>query len=264
MNKEQKQAAIEEIGERLEASSAVFAVDYRGISVPQAAELRGRLNEADASFSVVKNRLAKRVTADTGTEALDEHLVGPTALTYVRGDAVLAAKAISQFSKQHSVLAYKGGIMDGAPLDPEQFDSIARLPGLDVLHGQLVGLAAAPLTGIVRSLNGLIQGLATQLGQISEQGLVGGDAPPAEPEAEPEQEEPAEETAPAEEPAPAGEDGDATDEPEAEAPASGSAEAESPDSGETTDQANDDGPAAEADDPAEAGPGDEQTESKED
>jgi len=257
MNKEQKQAAIEEIGERLEASSAVFVVDYRGISVPQAAELRGRLNEADASFSVVKNRLAKRVTADTGTEALDEHLVGPTALTYVRGDAVLAAKAISQFAKQHSVLAYKGGIMDGAPLDPEQFDSIARLPGLDVLHGQLVGLAATPLTGIVRSLNGLIQGLATQLGQISEQGLVGGDAPAAEPGAEPEQEAPAEETAPV------GEDGDATDEPEAEAPASESAE-ESPDSGEATDEANDDGPAAEADDPAEAGPGDEQTESKED
>jgi len=257
MNKEQKQAAIEEIGERLEASSAVFVVDYRGISVPQAAELRGRLNEADASFSVVKNRLAKRVTADTGTEALDEHLVGPTALTYVRGDAVLAAKAISQFAKQHSVLAYKGGIMDGAPLDPEQFDSIARLPGLDVLHGQLVGLAATPLTGIVRSLNGLIQGLATQLGQIAEQGLVGGDAPAAGPEAEPEQEASAEETAPA------GEDGDATDEPEAEAPASESAE-ESPDSGEATDEANDDGPAAEADDPAEAGPGDEQTESKED
>jgi large subunit ribosomal protein L10 len=247
MNKEQKQAAIEEIGEQLEASSAVFAVDYRGISVPQAAELRGRLGEADATFNVVKNRLAKRVVADAGAEALDEHLVGPTALTYVRGDAVLAAKAISQFSKEHSVLAYKGGIMDGAALDPEQFNAIARLPGLDVLHGQLVGLAAAPLTGVVRSLNGLIQGLATQLGQISEQGLVGGDAPAEEvapePKPEPDADPPAEEAASAE-----GEEAAEAD--------------ESP--GETTDDANDEGPAAEADDSAEPGPGDEQTEPKED
>ncbi len=100
MNRDQKQAAVKEIGAELEASSAVFAVDYRGISVPQAAELRGKLREADASFSVVKNRLAKRVTADVGAEALDEHLIGPTALTYVKGDAVIAAKAITDFIRE--------------------------------------------------------------------------------------------------------------------------------------------------------------------
>jgi len=252
MNKDQKQAAVKEIGEQLAASSAVFAVDYRGISVTQAAELRGRLSEADASFNVVKNRLAKRVTAEADAGALDEHLVGPTALTYVKGDAVLAAKAISQFSKQHSILAYKGGIMDGAALDPEQFNAIARLPGLDVLHGQLVGLAATPLTGIVRSLNGLIQGLATQLGQISEQGLVGSDAPAEEattetepePDAEPDAEAPTEA-------------GDSDGEEAAGAD-------ESPGSDETTEDGNDEGPAAEADDSAEAGSGDEQTEPKED
>ncbi len=126
----------------LEASSAVFAVDYRGISVPQAAELRTKLREADASFTVVKNRLAKRVTADAGAEALDEHLIGPTALTYVKGDAVIAAKAITDFIQEHETIAYKGGIMDGKPLDPEQFKAIARLPGVDVLRGQLVGMAA--------------------------------------------------------------------------------------------------------------------------
>jgi large subunit ribosomal protein L10 len=244
MNKEQKQAAIKEIGEQLEGSSAIFAIDYRGISVPQAAELRGRLGEADATFNVVKNRLAKRVTADVGAEALDEHLVGPTALTYVRGDAVLAAKAISQFTKEHAILAYKGGIMDGEPLEPEQFNSIARLPGLEVLHGQLVGLAATPLTGIVRSLNGLIQGLATQLGQISEQGLVGGDAPAEEADAAAEpDEEPAAET---------------------EVPAEGEAGADEPEQTEATDQATDEGPTAEADDSADAGPGDDETETKED
>lgn len=179
MNKEQKQQAVKEIGEELSSADAVFAVDYRGISVPQAAELRTRLQEADASFSVVKNRLAKRATAGAGVEVLDEHLVGPTALTYIKGDAVIAAKAITAFIKEHQTLAYKGGIMDGKELDADGFTQIARLPGLETLHGQLVGLTASPLTGLVSALNNLIQGLALQLGQIAEQGLLGGDAPAA-------------------------------------------------------------------------------------
>jgi len=178
-SREEKATAVAEIGTELEAADAVFAVDYRGISVPQAAELRSKLREVDASFSVVKNRLAKRATEDAGAGELDEHLVGPTALTYVRGDAVLAAKAIADFSKREGVLAYKGGIMDGAALAPEQFSTIARLPGVDVLRGQLVGIAASPLTGIVRTLNQLIAGLASQLGQVAEQGLVSGAEPQA-------------------------------------------------------------------------------------
>jgi len=177
MDRDQKAGAIKEIGEELDSATAVFAVDYRGISVTQAAELRTRLREADASFTVVKNRLAKRATDGAGVSAIDEHLVGPTALTFVRGDAVLAAKAISDFIKREGVLAYKGGLMDGTVLDPDQFSSIARLPGVDVLRGQLVGVAASPLTGIVRTLNQLISGLASQLGQVAEQGLVSGEAP---------------------------------------------------------------------------------------
>ena len=82
--------------------------------MPQAAELRNKLRETDASFNVVKNRLAKRATdGDRRREALDEHLVGPTALTFVQGDAVVAAKTIADFIKANKVLAYKGGLMDG-------------------------------------------------------------------------------------------------------------------------------------------------------
>ena len=195
MNRDQKATAVAEIGTELDAATAVFAVDYRGISVPQAAELRVRLQEADASFSVVKNRLAKRATESTGSSDLDEFLVGPTALTFVRGDAVLAAKEITDFIKKNNVLAYKGGIMDGSALLPDQFLAIARLPSVDVLRGQLVGLAASPLTGIVRTLNQLISGLASQLGQIADKGLVSGEAPA------PAAEEPAAEEAAAEEPA---------------------------------------------------------------
>jgi large subunit ribosomal protein L10 len=179
MNKEQKAAAVEEIAERLNEAEAIFAVDYRGISVPDAAELRASLREADATFRVVKNRLAKRAADKAGTTELSELFDGPTALTFVKGDAVVAAKAIFTFSRRHDILEYRGGLMDGAPLDPEQFQAIARLPGLDVLHGQLVGVTASPLTGLTRGLASMLSGLAVGLGEIAEKGLVGGGEEPA-------------------------------------------------------------------------------------
>jgi large subunit ribosomal protein L10 len=191
MDKEQKAAAVAELTEDLKQAEAIFAVDYRGISVTQAAELRRRLTEADAAFRVVKNRLAKRAVADAGAEGVDELLVGPTALTLIHGDAVIAAKVIATFTREHRVLEYKGGLMDGEALDADGFQAIARLPGLDALHGQLVGLTASPLTGLVTGLNSMISGLAIALGQIAEQGLVSGEAPAQEAPAE-EQEAPAE------------------------------------------------------------------------
>jgi len=182
MDKEQKAQVVEEIAERLGEAEAIFAIDYRGISVPQAAELRGKLREADASFNVVKNRLAKRAAEKAGRDGLEEMLEGPTALTYVKGDVVTAAKAISTFNREHDLLAYKGGFMEGDALDEDTFKSLARLPALDVMHGQLVGMTAAPLTGLVRGLGSMISGLAVALGQIQEKGLVGGDEPAEEPE----------------------------------------------------------------------------------
>ena len=220
MNRDEKEAAVKEISSELESAGAIFAVDYRGISVPQAAELRSKLRDSDASFSVVKNRLAKRATDGTdAAAALDEHLVGPTALTFVRGDAVVAAKTISDFMKANDVLAYKGGLMDGAALAPDQFNAIAKLPGVEILRGQLVGLAASPLSGVVRTLNQLLAGLAQQLGQVAEQGLVTGEAPAAESEAEA-AEEPAAEAEPEAEAEPA------TEEPAAEAEAETTSESE--------------------------------------
>jgi large subunit ribosomal protein L10 len=180
MNREEKATAIEEIAAQIEGAEAIFAVDYRGISVPQAAELRTKLREADASFKVVKNRLTKLAAEKAGEERLAELLEGPTALTFVRGDTAMAAKAISSFNKEHEVLAFKGGFMDSLSLDEDGFKSIARLPSRDVLNGQLAGVVASPLTGLVRGLGSMIQGLALQLGQIAEKGLVSGDAP-AEP-----------------------------------------------------------------------------------
>jgi large subunit ribosomal protein L10 len=223
MNKEQKEAVVEEIAGQLKDAEAVFAVDYRGISVPQAAELRAKLNEADATFRVVKNRLTLRAAEKAGADELLELLEGPTALTFVRGDAALAAKALNDFSRSADVLEFKGGRLGEQVLTVDEIKSIARLPAREVLQGQLVGTIAAPITGLVRGLNQLIAGFAIQLAQIVEQGLLPeGEAPPAEeapaaeepaaaaeePAAEEEEEEPAaEEDEPVaeEEPAPEGE-----------------------------------------------------------
>ena len=171
MNRDQKAAVIDEVAAQISESEAVFAVDYRGISVPQAAELRSRLRDADASFRVVKNTLTLRAADKAGADSLKELLEGPTAMTFVRGDAAAAAKALSDFRRSTGgqLLVFKGGWMNGAPLGAPEIEAIARLPSRDVLYGRLVGMVASPLTGLVTSLDGLIGGLARQLQQIAEQ-----------------------------------------------------------------------------------------------
>ncbi len=196
MDRQQKAAVIDEVAAQIQEAEAIYAVDYRGASVPQAAELRARLREADATFRVVKNTLTERAADQVGAADLKAYLEGPTAMTFVRGDAAAAAKALADFRRTSGLLEFKGGWMNGEALSPDQMDAIARLPTRDVLYGRLVGMVASPLTGLVTSLGGLIGGLARQLGQIAEQGLVGGTAAPAADAA------PAEEAAPAAESAP--------------------------------------------------------------
>jgi large subunit ribosomal protein L10 len=213
MNRDQKAAVVDELSEQIRSADAIFAVDYRGISVSDAAELRNRLREAQTRFRIVKNSLTERASDQAGAEALKAMLEGPTALAFVTGDAALAAKALNDAARNFGTLQFKGGLMDGDTLSAEQIQSIARLPSRDVLHGQLVGTIAAPLSQLVGTLNALIAGIAIQLQQMAEQGLVSGEAAEA-----PAAEAPAET---AEEPA-------ETAEPEAEAeaePESASAEA---------------------------------------
>jgi large subunit ribosomal protein L10 len=187
MNRDQKAVAIEEIATQIDESSAIFAVDYRGISVPQVAELRAKLRDADATFKVVKNSLTERAADQAGAETLKDYLAGPTALTFVRGDAATAAKAIADYAKATQLLPFKGGVMDGSTLDVEQLRSLSRLPSREVLYGQLVGVVAAPVGGLVRSLAALVGGLASALGQVQQKKESGeipaGEAPAAVTEA---------------------------------------------------------------------------------
>ena len=236
MNREQKTAVVEEVAAQIQESEAVFAVDYRGISVPQAAALRERLTEAGARFRVVKNTLTLLAADKAGAEPLKGLLDGPTAFTFVTpedGDIALAAKALAQFKREHNLLDFKGGLMNGEPLTAEQIAELARLPARDVMHGQLVAMVASPITGLVRTLNALIAGLAIQLKQIADEGMVpvGGAAEPAPADEAPAPEAaaPEEAAAPAEEPATeettaaeeeaAAEEETAAEEPAAEEPA---------------------------------------------
>jgi large subunit ribosomal protein L10 len=206
LNREQKAAVIERVATEIQESGAIFAVDYRGLSVKQSVELRTALRDAEASFQVVKNTLTQRAADQAGAESLKPLLVGPTAFTFVRGDVALAAKALARFRRETGLLEWKGGQMDGEPLTPDEIESIARLPAREQLHAQLVGVVASPITGLVRGLASLISGLAIQLEQIREQGLVGGGEEPA-----------AESTPPAEAEAPAAEEAPATEAEEAPA-----------------------------------------------
>ena len=188
MNKEQKIAVVDEIAAQISDADAIFAVDYRGTSVPQAAALRAKLRDADTTFRIVKNSLTERAADKAGADTLKELLEGPTAFAFVRGDAAAAAKALNDFTREQAAFQFKGGVLDGAPLSVDEIKAIARLPTREVLNAQLVGVVASPLTGLARGLNGLIQGLALQLGQIAEQGLIGQETP--DPDAEPKEEQP--------------------------------------------------------------------------
>ncbi len=274
MNREQKAAAVAEIAESIKEADAVFAVDYRGISVPQAAELRTRLRDVDATFRVVKNSLTERAVDEVGADTLKALLEGPTALTFVRGDAALAAKALQTFRRETEKLEFKGGLLGAEALDSEQILALARLPARDVLYGQLVGMVASPITGLVRTLNALIAGLALQLGQIAEKKESGeipageppaamvaaaaeAEAPAAEAEAPAaEAEAPAEDAPAAEAEAPAAE-AEAAPAAEAEAPA---AEAEAPPAEAEAPAAEAEAPAPEAEAPAEEAPAETATE----
>jgi large subunit ribosomal protein L10 len=211
MNREQKAATIEALAAEIDGADAVFAVDYRGISVSQAAELRTKLRDADATFQVVKNSLTERAADQVGAESLKPLLSGPTALTFVRGDAAMAAKAIADQARVTQLLPFKGGLMNGDVLNADQVRAISRLPSREMLYGQLVGIVASPITGLVRTLGGLVGGLAVALSQVREK-KESGEIPAGEP--------PATETTPLEPPpaeaAPVEQAGEAPEEAQAE------------------------------------------------
>jgi large subunit ribosomal protein L10 len=191
MKREQKEQVVDELTQRLKAAETLLVADYRGLTMPQIDELRSRLLETGARFTVVKNTLTRRAAEAAGADALLALLDGPSAIAFLEtdGDMVAAAKALADSARETNVLEIRGGMMQGRTLTAAEVESLAKLPPEDVLRGQVLGAIVAPLTALAGLLNAPLQNLVGLIDARIEQ--LGGEdaAPEAEAAPEPEAEE---------------------------------------------------------------------------
>lgn len=234
MRRDQKEQVVEELTARLQAAETLLVADYRGLTMPQIDELRTRLLESGARFTVVKNTLTRRAAEAAGTDALLTLLDGPSAIAFLEadGDMVAAAKALADAARETQVLEIRGGIMQGRAVTADEVETLAKLPPAEVLRGQVLGAIVAPLTTLAGLLNAPLQNLVGLVDARIEQ-LGGEEESQPEPEAEaaapeteaaPAEEAPADEAASEEEPV--AEEESAEDTTEADATASAAEEEE--------------------------------------
>jgi large subunit ribosomal protein L10 len=172
MLRRDKERVVADLVERLRGSDTLILADYRGLSVSELDDVRTKLLEHGARFSVVKNTLTKRAASEAGLETLTALLDGPTAIAFVGdGDMVAVAKTLNDTAKRTKVLEIKGGILQGAPLEAGQVVELAALPPADVLKGQVLGAIVGPLNSIVglfaaplQDFVGLVDARIDQLG----------------------------------------------------------------------------------------------------
>ncbi|MBM7518366.1 50S ribosomal protein L10 [Nocardioides nitrophenolicus] len=211
MARADKQAAVAEIAESFSESAGAVLTEYRGLTVKELQDLRRSLG-ANANYAVVKNTLAKLAAKEAGIEGFDELLTGPTAIAFIKGDVVEAAKGLRDFAKANPTLVIKGGVLDGALLDAKEIAKLADLESREVLLGKLAGAMLASLSQAVYLLNAPLAQAARLAGALEAKAqedpsiLAGGAGTPAAAEEAPAADEAAE--APADE-APAADDADA-------------------------------------------------------
>ena len=215
MKKEQKEKVVDELTARLKAADTLLVADYRGLTMPQIDDLRTRLLDSGARFTVVKNTLTRRAAEAAGADALLTLLDGPSAIAFLEadGDMVAAAKALADSARETNVLEIRGGVLQGRAMTAAEVETLAKLPPEDVLRGQVLGAIVAPLTALAGLLNAPLQNLVGLIDARIEQ-LGGEEETSPEPEAEATPE-PEAEAAPAEE-EPVAEEEPAADEPAAE------------------------------------------------
>ncbi len=189
MKKEDKERLVAELTEQLRTTETLLVADYRGLTMPQIDELRSKLIEHGARFTVVKNTLTRRAAEAAGTDALLALLEGPTAIAFLesQGDPVAVATALVDAARDTKVLEVRGGLLEGRPIEAAEIESLAKLPPVDVLRAQVLGAITSPLTAIVglftaplQDLYGLID---ARIEQLQAQGDTSGEAA-AEPEPE--------------------------------------------------------------------------------
>jgi len=185
MARPEKVAVVEEIREKLAAADAAVLTEYRGLKVGELAELRGALRPAGAEFKIFKNTLARRAAEEAGLPDLVPMLGGPTAITFVTGDAVTAAKALRDFAKAHEALIVKGGLLGSATLTAGDLLALADVPPRDVLLAKLAGAFQAPLVKAAGLFQAFPRNFAYGLKALVDQRIAGGEALEATPEPEP-------------------------------------------------------------------------------
>jgi large subunit ribosomal protein L10 len=182
MQRSDKERVVAALTERLRSTETLILADYRGLTVTQIGELRGKLLEHGARFSVVKNSLTKRAVEAAGVEPLLALLDGPTAIAFLEsdGDPVAVAKALDEAVRTETLIL-KGGLLEGSEVTAEDVRQLAKLPPAELLRAQVVGAVAGPVTAIVgifaAPLRDLVGVLDARIRQLEEQ------APPAEEEA---------------------------------------------------------------------------------
>jgi len=208
VKKDDKERLVAELTERLRTTDTLLVADYRGLTMPQIDDLRTKLLEHGARFAVVKNTLTRRAAEAAGTDTLLALLEGPTAIAFLEsdGDPVAVAKALVDAARETRVLELRGGMLEGRPVEPGEIESLAKLPPLDVLRGQVLGAVTAPLTGILALFTAPLQDLYglidARIEQLEAQGDTSAQAPETESGSEPQAQEdaaPAAEETPSEE-----------------------------------------------------------------
>jgi large subunit ribosomal protein L10 len=184
MQKEDKARVVAELTERLRSADTLIVADYRGLTMPQIDDLRGKLLEHGARFTVVKNTLTRRAAKDARADALLALLEGPSAIAFIEadGDMVAVAKALADSARDTKVLAIRGGILAGREISADDVDELSKLPPLEILRGQVIGAVIAPLNQLLALVNAPLQNLYGLIDARIEQ-LGGEEASPAPAEA---------------------------------------------------------------------------------
>lgn len=165
----QKEENAKQLREELEQVPHAILVDFKGLNVEWATDLRRKLREGDASFKVVKNSTVLRAVEDLPLAELSDAFVGQTAIAYTEGDIVSLARVLSEFADDFETPSFKAGVVDGAPITEEEFVQLSKLPPREELIAKALYLMNYPLTGLATALNGIVQGFVMVLEQIRQQ-----------------------------------------------------------------------------------------------
>lgn len=163
-----KISVVDEIKEKIDSAESIVLVNYRGLTVEAATELRKQLRENGVDYKVYKNTMMRRAFDDLNFEGMEEYLVGPSAVAFGLEDAVAPAKIIAEFAKENEAIEIKAGVVEGKIIDAKGVEALAKLPSKEVLIAQVLGGLNAPIQGFANVLTGNLRGLAVVLNAIAE------------------------------------------------------------------------------------------------